>query len=375
MPVNRIPAAFSSRIEFLRITCILCVVWVHIPSPADVGQNFSSETVRFVYNFLNYALFRSATPTLSVISGYLLFTAFDVHHYLAILRKKFRTLLVPALLWGTGMTLALFAAQRIGLIERHIFDLVGGGPLAFADAILGLSHIPFNGPLYFLYDLFSCIVISPILYLILRTLPWAGLVLLVATWLSGIDDFLWIRGDILVGFYAGGLLASRRIDLSLSGRQAAAAVTIFILLCLAVAWHASQGPQQVLEETINLELNVLRVFAPVAMWSYATLVIELPLANRLVQFGSISLFIFCCHEPLIRLLGRVYFHMMGKEGSAYYPVFYVTAPIAVILMAIFAKKTLQRISPRALALLSGGRLGDDDRSVRRRISDVMPSAG
>jgi succinoglycan biosynthesis protein ExoH len=371
MPVNQIPAAFSSRIELLRITCILCVVCVHIPSPVDVGQDFSSDAVRFFYNFLNYALFRSATPTLSVISGYLLFMAFDLHQYPAILRKKFRTLLMPALLWGTGMTLLLFAAQRTGYIERHIFDLVGGGPLAFADAILGLSHLPFNGPLYFLYDLFSCIVISPILYFILRTMPWAGLGLFVAIWLSGISDFLWIRGDILVGFYIGGVLAIRHIDLSLSARRAAIAVAIFVFLCLAVAWHASQGPQQMIEKTIDLELNLLRVFAPVAMWSYASLVTELPLANRLAQFGSISLFIFCCHEPLIRLLGRVYFSMMGKDAPAYYPAFYITAPIAVILFAICAKKTLQWLSPQALALLSGGRLGETDRSVRRRTTSVF----
>ena len=111
------------------------------------------------------------------------------------------------------------------------------------------------------------------------------------------------------------------------------------------------------------------------MWSYASLVIELPLANRLAQFGSISLFIFCFHEPLIRLIGRVYFTIMGRDGSAFYPAFYITAPIVVIFMAICAKKMLNWISPQALALLSGGRMGHQDPSARRRTASVMSRAG
>ncbi len=366
MAVSRIPVELSARIELMRITCIVCVVCVHIPSPFDVGQQFSSGPIEFLYNFLTFALFRAGTPTLSIISGYLLFRSFSLSDYTAILRKKAQTVLVPAILWGTGMTVLLFLAQKSGLIERRIFDLVGGGPFVYIDAVFGISHLPFNGPTYFLYDLFACIVLSPAIYFLLRYLPWTGACILIILWLSGICSALWIRGDIIVGFYVGGLLALHNFDLAVSKRRAVVLIGVFFVCCALLAWHITSVPQPEIDDRVGLEVNLLRFLGPVAMWSYATLVTRTTLAKRLTKYGSIALFVFCSHEPIVRLLGREYFSILGTDGPIYYPIFYVCAVITVILFALAAKVLLQRFSPQTLAFLSGGRLGRGERPFRRR---------
>lgn len=372
MPATRISEDISYRIELLRVTCILCVVCVHTPSPIDVGQEFSSGTVEAVYDFLTYAVFRSATPTLSVISGYLLFKSFSLSRYHHIVLKKFSTILLPAVIWATGMALLLFAAQGAGLIERRIFDLAGGDPFVFADAIFGISHLPFNGPIYFLYDIFLCIIISPVLYFILKYLPWTGCLILILFWVSGGSSALWLRGDILVGFYAGGLISLEEVDLAISKRNAILIIATFLVCCLGVAWHAVIVPQARLEQSIAIELAFLRILGPLAMWSYASLMAKTEMARRLRRFGGMALFVFCSHEPLIRLLGRGYFGMTGGHAPAYYPLFYIAAPAAVILFAWTAKMVLERVSPRSLALLSGGRLG---RSGRPAVVGALEATG
>lgn len=357
MAAHHIPADTSSRIELLRVTCILFVVCVHIPSPYDVGQDFPSGFASFIYDFFNYGLFRAATPTLSVISGYLLFSSYQLSRYPALVCKKFRTILLPAILWSTGMTLLLFAAQRMGLIERHTFDLADGNILAFVDAIFGITHLPFDGPLYFLYDIFLCILASPLIYFIIRMLPWSGALLLVVLWLSGGSSALWVRGDILVGFYIGGLLSVYKVDLAISRGRALLVTCVFLAGCLALAGHAVRVPYAEIDQRIDLELNILRIIGPIAMWSYATLISQTALAKRLTKFGGMALFIFCSHEPFVRLLGRGFFGVAQQSAPAYYPFFYIFAAVAVILFAVGAKAVLLRVSPATLAVLSGGRLG------------------
>lgn len=364
MALARVPAELSAKIELLRITCIVCVVCVHIPSPFDEGQKFSSGSVEFIYNFLTFALFRAGTPTLSIISGYLLFRSFDLSNYTKIIEKKLQTVLLPAVAWGTGMTFLLFIGQQSGVIERRIFDLVGGGAFAYLDAIFGISHLPFDGPIYFLYDLFVCIVLSPIIYFVLRYLPWTGACILIILWLSGVCSKLWIRGDILFGFYVGGLLALHNLNLAISRGRALILLGIFVACCALLAWHTTVISQPQIDKTVSFEVNLLRFLGPLAMWSYATLFTKAALARRLTKYGSIALFVFCSHEPIVRLMGREYFSILGEEGATYYPIFYVAAFVTVILLALAAKAVLQRFSPQTLAILSGGRLGQGERSFR-----------
>jgi succinoglycan biosynthesis protein ExoH len=273
------------------------------------------------------------------------------------------------------MTLLLFAAQRTGLVERRIFDLAGGNMLAFADAIFGINHLPFNGPIYFLYDLFVCFLVSPVIYSILRFFPWGGLFLIIILWLSGGSNFIWVRGDILLGFYVGGFLSIHKIDLEISKRDAVLIISVFITGCLALAWHSTHVPPADIDNRIALELNLLRIIGPVAMWSYATLISETEMAQKLAKFGGIALFIFCSHEPVVRLLGRAFFSVAQQSAAAYYPLFYVTAPIAVILMALAAKAVLLRFSPLTLAMLSGGRLGGGADSRDRAAARVARTPG
>jgi succinoglycan biosynthesis protein ExoH len=374
MAARGIPADTSSRIELLRVTCIFFIVCVHIPSPYDVGQGFHSGFADFIYDFFNYGLFRAATPTLSVISGYLLFSSYQLSHYPALVYKKFRTILLPAILWSTGMTFLLFAAQRMGLIERHIFNLADGNILAFADAIFGINHLPFNGPIYFLYDLFLCILASPLIYFLIRMAPWSGALLVVVLWLSGGSSALWVRGDILVGFYIGGVLSFYKVDLAISRGRALLVTCVFLACCMALAAHAMRVPPAEIDKTIALELDILRIIGPIAMWSYATLISHTAVAKSLTKFGGMALFIFCSHEPLVRLLGRGFFGVAQQSAPAYYPFFYVFAAAAVILFAVAAKAVLLRVSPSALAVLSGGRLGGG-RSMRQVAAGVTAAPG
>ena len=375
------PEQYSRQAELLRISCILLIVCVHIPGPWQYNLDFSSKSHHYVYVFLNYGLARAAAPTLSTISGYLLFRGFTYKRYPRTIQRKFGTVLLPAVLWGSITACLVFVGQATGILQPKTFDLVGGDWRVWTDAVFGTDKGPIDLPLYFLYDLFVCFLITPLLFVMLQRRPWSGLLLLAVMWLSGLDEYLLVRGDILFGFYVGGLLAVRRVNLALSRRSAFLLIGVFLLACSAVAAFAMRIPPERLETDFNLAIDMVRVLGPVAMWAYATLVVNTRWGRMLTNFGGAAFFIFCFHGPILQVSGQLYFRWLGTMATEVYPLFYLVVPILVLASAPFTIAALRQASPPLLAVLSGGRLASIARgrappeAAAERLAKAPPREG
>lgn len=82
-------------------------------------STFSGEMAlaRFIQQFI-YCMGGLAVTLFALISGYYLFAKgdiFTISHYIDILRKRFKTLLIPYVLWNLLCILALWMKNSIGL--------------------------------------------------------------------------------------------------------------------------------------------------------------------------------------------------------------------------------------------------------------------
>jgi hypothetical protein len=140
----------SRRIEILRILLICGIVVLHTPPtwPLEALPPEARIWPGAVKLFFDYGPFRAGVPTLSLISGYLLFLR-PYGSYWGLVRRKLVTLVVPFLLWN-GIVVCLH-----GLRGQN--DLIGLDPKS-GDALAAWSDFldnPPDYPTYFLVDLFT----------------------------------------------------------------------------------------------------------------------------------------------------------------------------------------------------------------------------
>ena len=90
----------------------------------------------------------------------------------------------------------------------------------------------------------------------------------------------------------------------------------------------------------------------------------------MLRIEPYAFFLFCAHLILIWLGGPLLGKLFGRMGSPLYPLYLILQPLLVLASVMVMGLALQRIAPRAAAVLSGGRLRggrpSDEKQPRRR---------
>lgn len=345
----------SSRINLMRILLISGIVFVHVPHDPDtspfLGLYGFFDWLRV---FLGDALFRIGVPCLSAISGYLLFrrgmSEFD---YPATIRSKSKTVLLPFLLWNGALFLAIMLLQHFDLSVGYFPDIWNATPREIVSHGMAIETLPVNVPLYFLRDLFACILLSPILAFLMRRFALPSLaVLLLITAVPDVTIFIVQKKSILFSFSLGIALALHRVDVKALDPFA---LPIMLLTLVASAALATglyfTGPEFTF--WLSLSRNLLAVFGAIGFWASSALLIRSRLGQRLAQTGSLSFWIFCAHYPLLVLMWMVW----NKAGPDFYPAFYVGATLVAFVILVVSNTQVRKHLPALYALLTGSRSG------------------
>ncbi|WP_316961648.1 acyltransferase [Agrobacterium tumefaciens] len=345
----------SSRINLMRILLISGIVFVHVPHDPDtspfLGLYGFFDWLRV---FLGDALFRIGVPCLSAISGYLLFrrgmSEFD---YPATIRSKSKTVLLPFLLWNGALFLAIMLLQHFDLSVGYFPDIWNATPREIVSHGMAIETLPVNVPLYFLRDLFACILLSPILAFLMRRFALPTLaVLLLITAVPDVTIFIVQKKSILFSFSLGIALALHRVDVKALDPFA---LPIMLLTLVASAALATglyfTGPEFTF--WLSLSRNLLAVFGAIGFWASSALLIRSRLGQRLAQTGSLSFWIFCAHYPLLVLMWMVW----NKAGPDFYPAFYVGATLVAFVILVVSNTQVRKHLPALYALLTGSRSG------------------
>ncbi|WP_233124763.1 acyltransferase family protein [Agrobacterium vaccinii] len=343
----------SSRINLMRIILISGIVFVHVP------HNPETSPFLGVYGFFDWirvflgdALFRIGVPCLSAISGYLLFRrgmqAFD---YLATVKSKAKTVLLPFILWNGALFLAVLLLQRFEVGLGYFPDLWNATTREIISHGAALEELPVNVPLYFLRDLFVCILLSPILAFFVKRFALVTLaVLLIITAWPDLTLFIVQKKSILFSFALGIALALHKVDLKTLDPYAGR-LTVAVLLAaasLATGLYFT-GPEFTFE--LNLLRNLLAVFGAMGLWASSSLLIQSRTGRRLSETGSLSFWIFCAHYPLLVIMWMVW----NRGGPDFYPAFYIGAVLLSFAILIVSNAQVRARLPTLYGVLTGSR--------------------
>lgn len=374
----------SNTIKYLRFPLTVGIILAH----SNLGRlGFVVHGVQYGldypdwYYYIN-VLFSEVfacvcVPTFFVVSGYLFFykTDFDGQIYIKKLKKRFKTLMIPYLLWNLIALLVKvikmlpifhsvfqnmgnleFRFSLIRLFHTFFYDDNSNGLLIDHNQIIHLTTpLPINGPMWYVRDLMVMILLTPIVYWLVKKLRiW---------FIIGLGIYLYVFGhtllpqgcylglvlDYLFFFSWGAYYSINKQNLISQMLKYKYAVYIFIPALLIDLF------------TIDTDYNRYALFPYILIGiifvfvttSYLLEKNKIHINNTL---ANCSFFVFALHSLILNDLGKVMFIACQLNDTPLVLLFlYIAIPTVTIIICIMVYKLLNRFAPKICSLLNGGR--------------------
>jgi hypothetical protein len=362
-------AGLSASIEIARVVLVIGLVFLHYisypnsrSSPFDGLDPAQHQLATFVNSFVLF-FFYSAVPLLSAISGWLFF-GFASDPTTAIARRirgRFRSLLAPLVVWNAAYVLAALAlhlaAPGNGILAALNIDFAGAGAMDYVNAVLGVTTLPIGFQFWFVRDLFLTVLVSPLLWLLLRHAPLAGAALLSLAWMTEQTFGIFIRTDVLFFFYLGALARRQGVDPRLGWD-----VTRWLLLAYAVLMALRalaplavdvNDPEQ--RMWLEAATRLARPLGVLACWGLCLRLAQGSRAEALARWGGFAFFLHAAHFPLIAAVKYALWKLVPAETDAWMMVHYLASVTVTVAISALAAVILFRLSPGLYSFLAGGR--------------------
>lgn len=360
----------SLTINLARICLIVGLVFLHYKtfpnstaSPFD-GLDPQHHPLATFVNSTALFFFFSAVPLLSMISGWLFFS-FRAHGAVTSLytrvRRRVFSLYLPMVFWNAAflaVLLVLFAWQPGHLIFDQLnLQFANASGLDYVNAVFAITERPIGFQFWFIRDLFVTVLVSPLLWLSLRYLPYVGMAVLAAAWLVGADLVVFFRPDVLFFFYLGGFLRLRNAPLEIGLRSTMVLIALYVLLVVLRAL----APMAVdighpRPELLTLGTRALRLIGVLACWGMALHLGRTRLGGALARYGGFSFFLYAAHFPLLAQVKIVLWRWVPAESDAWMIVHYLLSVAATVVIAFSLGLLLARAVPNWFAAMNGGRI-------------------
>lgn len=356
-----IHAEESIRLRLLNFPLIIGVVYIHAFSVridhagVSLGPEKINYMTEFIRIFISEGVARLAVPLFFLMSGYFFFLGFtwSWRGFGRKLATRAKTLLLPYLFWtvfGVGIR---FLGQSIPAVKAYFG---GGGRLLtdyslydLANAVLGLTRAPEAYHFWFIRDLMFLMIVSPLIFLVLRhlALPFLGAMFVV--WITAGWPIYTPDAVGVLFFSVGVYLAMQGKTLFLFDKYGKWFVLAYFPVLLAdVIWY---------EASFNLCLHRCGiVFGLVAiLFGSNRILAHERLKNVLLRLGGASFFVYAAHEPLLGIARTLAFQLFPLNRPYTMLLIYLFVPLAVVAGLVGVHGMLRSIIPRTLAVITGGR--------------------
>jgi fucose 4-O-acetylase-like acetyltransferase len=370
--------SLSQKFRFFTFICIALLAYVHgynlhdtYLTPFSTINEPLTFTAFFEYLFSN-GLLRFRIPLLFMISGYL-YALYDHRTYIRQIKSRFRTLLIPMLLWSAFGLLLTFLLQQIpytaAVVAKTNLDQLGDNRPYTQIGWLGILErwlfAPISYQLWFLFTLFTYNILYPVIKWLVVKYPYIWLPLTFFYFLLLLQlPFLDSRG--LFFFSLGVWIQKKHFDIEKEPSWFSLGLSLILFVGLSVikTFMAFElEPFEFRKATVHgttvIVLTLLHQFAILtgilAMWFGADRVMHWFMKQKWFYHASgYSFFIFGAHVPLLPYLMTWALSVFGFLPN-YRLLCYSLIPLAVLALATAIGALLKRLTPAFYSILTGGR--------------------
>lgn len=299
------------------------MMYVHVSPGLSQASIVSGGSFNWLEDTLGNNLGRASVATLSLISGYLLVRTAASLPVLLVARRRFRTLLVPMLVWN--LIYCLLVWGKVVFLGYASDNALVGESKDLLAMLTGLTGPTANLSLFFLRDLFVSLIVVRLILQWLRRFP--VLIMMVfgaATLLDWLEPVIF-RPSILFFVCAGAVYAQRASDLTgwLTPKiLALVGVSMAVGLFLLRNTHAS-----VASEAEDLMRRVLLIFLTLMVCSY---LVGTRAGGWLAEFEPRIFETYLMHVPLISILWMPWSAYIGGAQDYSYTLFFLSMPVVAM---------------------------------------------
>lgn len=347
----------SRKLRALSLGAVILVVFIHAHneelkfSSGDLGAN-PSYHVLFVENFLSKGVAKIAVPLFFLISGFLFYTSYDftlggvVNKY----KSRLKSLLIPYLFWSVFGLILFFILQTIpGSRSFFTKELIVNYSFSKLLFTVLLDPVPYQ--LWFVRDLIMLVLISPLIGYLTKSIREVFLVLLLFLWIMEPKTFKLFSNEALFFFTLGCAFAIDKTQL-INKRLPEYASYYLYFMWLTLVFFTTY--LLTFEETSFTLLNNLEILVGLlTVWSLYDYTDPGQIAKYSILFGY-SFFIFVFHEPLLTVLKKGLFFLLGRTNFSSLAI-YIIAPLMTIALSMLIRYLLRKHALRFYNFTTGGR--------------------
>ncbi|WP_165312832.1 acyltransferase family protein [Vibrio ziniensis] len=331
----------SDRIWVTRFLMIIGIIVLHLPPYQPLKDVGTMSEFDYIKAFFTFGVFRATIPVLTAISGYIIFTSSLHLSPQKLIKNKVNSILIPLILWNLPLAIAVYFIQKHTLFDYNFsvqlfpFELIN-----WLGAVTSLYGSAINYPTGFLRDLFVLSILSPLLWPLLKTIPYCGFIVVLVIYYFNLDGGLISRNSMLVSFYLGALAAHKEWDLTALDKYAPLLLAIFLSIAAGMIAYKIDNREP------------LRLISPILVWPSMSLIMGTNIGNTVRKFTHHSFFTFLAHGPLILMIWLIY-QKLFPNGP--YFIYWLTAPIITVILSIIVNHNFKKFSPKLHAFALGGR--------------------
>lgn len=352
---------FSFKLKFLSFLLIILVVFLHSYNISDQILTFKTELPVFfnifIQEFVSQGITRIAVPLFFMISSYLYFRNFNgsVQIYVEKIKKRINTLLIPYILWSLLGLSVFFLLQLIpGLSIFFKNELIIN--FSFKDylEVIFINPIPFQ--LWFIRDLFILMLLSPLIYHLLKKSSILVLISASIFWIINVKLYF-ISNEALLFFLIGSSFALNRITILLEPILFKYSQYLSLFWLFAVLTNTCLSIFNLLDVSItNVIHRINIIFGIASLWLLYDYFMSRnkSLINSISPYFAYSFFIYAFHIPFLGMLQKLLFYFWGYNDSISLSIFLIS-PIITIAIAIIIATFLKQKFTKSYNFLTGNR--------------------
>lgn len=344
---------------FLRFPLMMCVVLCHsfIESAMANAEVECFAKCSFV---LSKIIARVAVPNFLFISGYLFFRNienFTPRLYCDKLKRRLRSVVVPYLFWNAVVILLYFIGQSIvpQLFSGNNTRVCDYSFMEWVQAFWRVSgtESPINPPLWYMRNLMVIVVLSPLLYWILknRTVGALFVATMLCLWLSCLPlnrALVWLTPKFTFFFSLGAWFALHRVEIP-RFRYWVVAVGLLLYAAAIAGVFVGRGVAD------NIAYEVAILTGSVLVMYIAHYVVNNKGWRVPKWLSSSYFFLFVFHAIPLALLQRLLLRVLMPESNAEYFAIYFACFALILPLGIGAFYLMKRLLPRFTAIVLGNR--------------------
>lgn len=339
---------FDNKIRTVNgIMCVL-VVFLHSYN-IERYNNLNWFITPLLESFVSRTVGNLAVPTFFFMSAILFFRNYDLTKVWTKYRSRISSILIPYLLWNT-IYLLIFVIIVNFPLSRQFMDTkeIAINLQVVIDSVLFHQY---NGVYWFMYQLILFVLISPVIYLVMKN-PYGIVVvpglLIISYWWPVIPYSKGLIVNSLIYWVLGAYFALHRKEQIYHRSVNTNKYLMLFVIVIIVRFYIEFINQR--SEITDYILNFLLLINVISLW-FALDVLKF---QKVYDWMSMSFFIYSIHPLIVDTIKKAISALLpGNDVIAL--INYVISGIGGVVISLYIAKMMHRYMPKVFSILCGKR--------------------